>query len=167
MAQRLSSTALGADLCRCRALGACGGHVGGVYIAALCCLLLCARSLPRATRPPKPALAKPRTPATGSTSPCLEKKLQTLFTYTKILQWLSLAMKGASCVCVWMRAESPFCRVKCRISPDQMLYVKMPRRVSLLQIACGPGLGGCLAAADGDGCVDCDHLGEDVQDGLC
>jgi hypothetical protein len=36
----------------------------------------------------------------------------------------------------------------------------------LLQIACGPGLGRCLAAADGDGCVDCDHLGEDVKDGL-
>jgi hypothetical protein len=36
----------------------------------------------------------------------------------------------------------------------------------LLEVAGGSRLGGCLAAADGDGCVDCDHFGEDVEDGL-
>lgn len=36
----------------------------------------------------------------------------------------------------------------------------------LLEVAGRARLGGCLAAADGDRCVDCDHLGEDVKDGL-
>src|SRR5690242_15620388 len=37
---------------------------------------------------------------------------------------------------------------------------------SLLEVAGGARLGGCLAVANGDGCVDCDHFGEDVEDGL-
>jgi hypothetical protein len=48
-----------------------------------------------------------------------------------------------------------------------MLQVEETRReVGLLEVAGGSRLGGCLAAADGDGCVDCDHFGEDVEDRL-
>ena len=106
-------------------------------------------------------------------APVSKKKLQTLFYIYKNITVAVARHEGCFvrvCVCVCGCGQSPpFCRVKCRISPDQMLYVKNATtgRFSLLQIACGPGLGGCLAAADGDGCVDCDHLGEDVQDGLC
>ncbi len=50
-----------------------------------------------------------------------------------------------------------------------LLEEKKGRRMHLLEVAGGTRLGGCLAgaaAADGDGGVDCDHLGEDVEDGL-
>lgn len=96
-----------------------------LLLYAACCSAL-ARSLPRATRPPKPAspheIRERRPPARPAS--CLQKSLQILFYIykKKITVAVSLAMRGASCVC-GCGQSSPFCRVKCRKSPDQMLYV--------------------------------------------
>lgn len=38
--------------------------------------------------------------------------------------------------------------------------------LGLLEIARGSRLRGCLAATNRDGCVDCNHFGEDIEDGL-
>jgi hypothetical protein len=49
------------------------------------------------------------------------------------------------------------------------LWASFQERVSvvgLFEITCRPRLGCRLAAADGDAGIDCDHLCEDVENGL-
>lgn len=60
------------------------------------------------------------------------------------------------------RRLDPLFGVKCR---NARCYV-WGSGLRLLEVAGGSGLGRRLAAANGDGCVDRDHLGEDVKDGL-
>ena len=81
-----------------------GGHVGGVYIAALCCLLLCARSL-AATRdsPTETQNAGHRLDQPLSR----KKKLQTLFYIYKNITVAVARHEGCFvrvCVCVCVDA---------------------------------------------------------------